>query len=102
MINFSSLFSGSKTDYKGLLQNGAMLIDVRTPDEYRTGHVKGSVNIPLDTLPNRISELKSKNKSIIAVCRSGARSGAATSMLKKAGIEAYNGGGWDSFERQIR
>ncbi len=84
-----------------MVQEGAMVLDVRTTEEYNAGHVAGSVNIPLDILPDHIAELKERNKKIIAVCRSGARSGAATGLLTQAGLEVVNGGGWDSFEQAI-
>lgn len=102
MINLGKMFFGEKTDFKALLQKGAMVIDVRTPDEFRSGHVAGSVNIPLDIVGGKLQEIKSKNKPVITVCRSGARSASAADMMKKAGLEVYNGGGWTDFERQVR
>ena len=76
------------------IKNGALIIDVRSAAEYQGGHVEGSKNIPLNTIPNRLQELKSKGKAIVFCCASGARSGMATGQAKSAGIEAYNGGGW--------
>jgi rhodanese-related sulfurtransferase len=87
---------GSSLDVKALMERGAIVIDVRTPGEFASGHVKGSLNIPVDTIGGQIARIKAMNKPIITVCRSGARSGAAESMLKQAGIEVYNGGPWDS------
>ena len=91
----------SKVNYKELYDAGAMIIDVRTPAEYKTGHYKGSVNIPLDTISKKINDIKKKNKAVIAVCRSGARSGQATSIMKQNGIEAYNGGPWTSLSSKL-
>lgn len=103
MIEFiQKIFGKNQPDFKGLVQNGATIIDVRTPGEYRSGHIKGSLNIPLDGIRNRIGELKKKNKPVIAVCRSGARSGAARSMLAAAGLEAYNGGPWFVLQKKIQ
>ncbi len=86
-----------KVDYHELIANGARLIDVRTPAEYSTGKPKGSTNIPLDILGEKIDEIKKMNHPIVLCCASGIRSGKASSMLKSKGIEAYNGGGWNKF-----
>jgi phage shock protein E len=98
---FKNLFSES-IDYKSLMQKGALIIDVRSPVEFKSGSIRGSRNIPLDQLQNRISELKKSGKSIITVCRSGNRSAVAKSMLRSAGIEVYNGGAWTSLDKKIR
>ncbi len=91
----------SKVDYKEIFENGALIIDVRTPGEYKQGNYKGSQNIPLDQISKKINDIKKKNKAVIAVCRSGARSGQATSILKQNGIEAYNGGPWTSLNSKL-
>lgn len=100
---FSAIFGGNKTSEKvaEMLKNGALIIDVRTPDEYKSGHIKQSVNIPLNQIPNKVNELKRKNKPIITCCRSGARSGMAADMLRKAGIEVENGGPWNSVKAMM-
>jgi len=92
---------GPKNDYKVLLQNGAQIIDVRTKGEFQGGHLKNSVNIPLDTLEKNISKL---NKSIpfIICCASGMRSALAKSILRSNGFsEVHNGGGWESLQNKI-
>src|SRR5690554_3343034 len=81
---------------KEKLENGAVLLDVRTKEEYNAGHAKGSVNLPMDQVQRKIKKL-SKNKSIIAVCASGARSAQVVSFLNSNGFQAYNGGRWKSF-----
>lgn len=99
---FSNLFSSKPAvDYADLVKNGAIIVDVRTPGEYAQGHIKGAVNIPLDMIRSRVSELKQKNKPVITCCRSGARSGSARSILTDAGIECYNGGAWDSLQNNL-
>lgn len=98
---FKKLFA-APTDFKALLSNGGIIIDVRTKSEFASGHIKGSLNIPLDELPKKVSELQQKQQSIITVCRSGNRSGIAKSILKSAGIEVYNGGAWNSLEQKIK
>lgn len=98
---FKKLFP-SPIDYQQLLSRGALIIDVRTKSEFAGGHIKGSVNIPLDELPKKITELQKKQQPLITVCRSGNRSGIAKSMLKSANIEVYNGGEWNSLEQKIK
>ncbi len=103
MLNMlKNLFSsGPEADFAALVKEGALIVDVRTPGEFRSGHIKGSVNIPLDEIRSKITELKSKNKTIITCCRSGNRSGMAESILKNAGMECYNGGAWNVLDNKI-
>lgn len=93
-LNF--LFGGGDTaDLKKLIEEGAFLVDVRTPGEFAGGHVKGSVNIPLDNLQTQISQFKDK-KHIIVFCRSGNRSGMAKNILEQNGFKnVVNGGTWE-------
>ena len=86
-----SLF-GSKVDYQQLIRDGAFVVDVRTPVEYKSGHLQNSLNIPLSALVNRIDELN--NKIVILVCKSGVRAEQAKSILGKSGVTAYNDGAW--------
>ena len=83
-----------KTDYKALLDSGAVIIDVRNPGEFASGAVPGSENIPLGSLTGKVKQIKSLNTPVICVCASGMRSGAAKGQLKAAGVDAYNGGPW--------
>jgi len=93
--------SGPKIDLKELVQNGAVIVDVRTDGEYKSGHIKGSVNIPLQVLGNHIARLK-KHKAIITCCASGMRSASARNILLSNGFtEVYNGGGWSSLQSKI-
>jgi rhodanese-related sulfurtransferase len=102
MLSFlKKLFAGSSVDYKELVNNGAVIIDVRSVGEFKSGHIKGSKNYPLDSLRTKVAELKKLNKPIITVCLSGGRSSAAKSILQSAGLEVYNGGGWASFQRKL-
>ncbi len=95
------IFGGTRVNYRELVNTGALIIDVRSVSEYKTGHISGSKNYPLDSLQGKLKELKKLNKPVITVCRSGARSGMAKGMLQKAGIEAYNGGPWTSLNNKI-
>lgn len=83
------------------LENGAVVIDVRTVAEYEDGHVPGSKNIVLDTIPERIEEIKKLGESFIAVCRSGARSGQATEFLNEEGLDIINGGPWQIVDQFV-
>jgi rhodanese-related sulfurtransferase len=98
---FKNLF-GSATDYKTLVKNGAIIVDVRTSGEFVSGHIKGSINIPVDSIKSKVSDLKKKGKPVITVCRSGARSGMAKGILGSAGIEVYNGGPWNSLQAKLQ
>jgi phage shock protein E len=97
---FKKLF-GPGTDFKSLVNAGAIIADVRSPQEYKEGHIAGSKNYPLDVIGNKITELKKTGKPVITVCRSGARSEMAGSILQSAGIEVYNGGPWTSFQSKL-
>ncbi|NRA13143.1 MAG: rhodanese-like domain-containing protein [Crocinitomicaceae bacterium] len=83
-----------RTDYKNLIQNGAIIIDVRSHREFNGGAIPGSENIPLDKLLAKVKDLKSKAVPVITVCASGMRSSVAKGHLKAAGLEVYNGGAW--------
>lgn len=67
-------------------QQAHQLIDVRTVQEFKQGHLPQAINIPLDELDKKLSKI-SKSKPVIMVCASGARSGRATQQLQKAGYE---------------
>ncbi len=96
-MSFFGLF-GKKAPIEEYLKEGAVVIDVRGVDEYKGGHVKGSKNIPLHTLPMRYEEVVNLNKKIICVCLSGGRSGQATSFLKSKGVDVINGGPWQNVD----
>lgn len=70
------------------------IVDVRTPAEFMGGHVAGSVNIPLQEIPNRIDELKNLKQPLLLCCASGGRSAQATQFLTHQGMECYNAGSW--------
>lgn len=81
------------------------ILDVRQPDEFRAGHIPGARVIPLGELSSRHGELP-RNRTILCVCRSGARSGAAARQLRDQGLNAVNlrGGmiAWQSAGHTIR
>jgi len=92
---------GPKADFRLLMKNGAIIIDVRSRNEYKSGHISRSKNIPLNFLKQGMKSLP-KDKVIITCCASGIRSASARKMLKANGFkEVYNGGGWPSLENKI-
>jgi len=103
MINTikAMLGMGPKVDYAELVNRGATIIDVRSKGEFDGGHIKGSVNIPLQTLEKHLSKIK-KDKPVITCCASGMRSASAAGILKSNGFkEVYNGGGWHSLQGKL-
>ena len=81
-------------------KENAVLLDVRTPQEYREGHIPGSKNVPLQTLDKVRSVVENKDAELFVYCYSGARSRQATAMLQHmgytnvqniGGIAAYHG-----------
>ena len=98
----SALFGKkSSEDFKTLVKEGALIIDVRSPAEFAGGHIKGSINIPLDEMQRHIANLKSKNKKIITCCGSGVRSSAAKKVLSEHGLIVLNGGAWNALNKKI-
>lgn len=102
-MNLRQLFGlKPKADIKQIYKDGAIVIDVRTPMEFKAGHFGKSSNIPLNKINTKVEYLKKKNKPIILICRSGGRAGTARNILKKTGLEVYNGGGWEAFRMKVR
>ena len=95
-----NLFSSRPaTDYGQLLAEGGVIVDVRTRNEYAGGHVKGSLNFPLNELGSNLGKLR-KDHPIITCCASGMRSGAAKSQLIAKGYtRVYNGGSWYNLKK---
>ncbi len=86
-----SKFSGSSTSSQitaaqafGKYQAGALILDVRTADEWNQGHIPGSVLIPLDELSGRIGEVP-RDREVVVVCRTGVRSAQGQAILQQAG-----------------
>jgi rhodanese-related sulfurtransferase len=97
------LFTVEKTDFAQLVANGAIILDVRSNGEYSTGHIKGSINIPVDKLATNLHKLKAKNKPIITCCASGMRSASAKGILQTNGYaNVHNGGAWQSLNQKIK
>ena len=94
---------GSKVDYAQLMEKGAIILDVRSKGEYAGGHIRGSMNISVETLNDNLKKFTDKNKPIITCCASGMRSGRAKSILQANGFtQVHNGGAWTSLQNKIR
>lgn len=96
-----NLFAGNTEDFQALIKSGAQVIDVRSKAEFDEGHLKGSVNIPLQQLGRQLDRIK-KEKAVIVCCASGMRSRSAKDLLASNGYTVYNGGGWMGLERKIK
>ncbi len=88
-----------KSQIQQLINQGALVIDVRTPEEFQLAHYRDAINIPHDQIEKHLSELeKYKNKTIIVYCRSGRRSGIAKQILELNGFKnIVNGINLNSF-----
>jgi len=94
---FNFFGGGSSTDQvKEYIEKGAKILDVRTEAEWAEGYAEGSELITLNEIQQNIDKIKSWNKPVVVVCRSGGRAGSAISYLKNAGIDAVNGGAWQN------
>jgi rhodanese-related sulfurtransferase len=94
---------GVKTiSYAQLVKEGAVILDVRTKGEYGSGHIRGSVNIPVEQLQKNLQKLKDKKRPIITCCESGMRSASAKGILTSNGFtNVHNGGRWMSLNNKI-
>ncbi len=83
--------------YKEIMQEKEYtIVDVRTKEEYESGHIKGAINIPYDEI-NENTDLD-KNKNIFVYCRSGARSKTAYNALKELGFSVYDLGAFENID----
>ena len=92
--------------HKGLKEyaqtENAVLLDVRTPQEYREGHIPGSKNVPLQTIDNVTSIAENKDTALFVYCYSGARSRQATAMLQQMGYtNVQNIGGIAAYQGKV-
>lgn len=86
---------------KDEVAKGALMVDVRTPEEFASGSVKGAINIPLNEVESRINEFKGK-PGVVVFCRSGNRSGQAKKILESNGIKnVINGINTDTMNAEL-
>lgn len=101
MSLLGKLFGMKTVNYQQLVKKGAVIVDVRSPGEFQGGHIKGSINVPLQSIQSSLGKIP-KNKTVITCCASGMRSASAKSILKSAGYaDVHNGGGWMSLKSKI-
>ena len=94
LFSFCQSNNGNDEELKQHIKDGAFLLDVRTPEEFAAGTASGAVNIPIDELKSRLSELQGK-QHIVVFCKSGGRSTKAENLLKEDGIlNVTNGMTW--------
>jgi phage shock protein E len=89
----------SAADGKAMVARGALLVDVRSAQEFNTGHVEGAINIPHLDVAKRLSEFgDNRDREIVLYCRSGNRSGLAQESLKALGYtRVFNAGGYQEW-----
>ena len=89
---------------KKLIASGALVLDVRTPDEYAAGHLDSALNVPVDTVTDRLPQIESltqsdKSKPIVVYCEKGGRAARAKQTLEQAGYtNVVNGGGYNDLK----
>jgi phage shock protein E len=100
---FSTLFGGRNADLPAMIRGGALLIDARTPAEFRSGHIEGAVNLPHNVIGTHISQIEAdQSRPIVVYCQSGGRSAMAVGALKRAGYNTVeNGGAIARLKRQL-
>lgn len=92
-----------KADLSELVKQGAIILDVRTKGEYGSGHIRGSINIPVEQLLKNLNKLKDKKRTVITCCESGIRSSTAKGILTSNGFtNVHNGGRWLSLNNKLR
>lgn len=103
LSNLFSCGAAEKVDLSALVQNGALVIDVRTPGEFSGGAVKGAVNIPYDEIAGKIGRIEAdKNRAIIVYCHSGSRSSVAKKSLEQLGYtQVVNAGGFSKVRKVL-
>jgi phage shock protein E len=101
-MSFLSFLGWGLDKIKEALRKGAVIIDVRTANEFDMGKVPGSVNIPVDRIAINSKRIKGMDKAIIFCCNSGHRSRQAMAIMKEKGLkEAYVVGNWERLLRIV-
>ena len=99
LLNF--LFGNKTKKIQDFKNRDAVILDVRSKAEYDSGAIPGSKHIPLQQVASKVATIKKWNKPVITCCASGVRSGSAAAILKSNGVEAMNGGVWQSLYRKL-
>lgn len=98
---FGFLFGNKANKLKSFQEKDAIILDVRSKAEYDSGAIPGSKHIPLQQIQAKATEIKQWDKPVITCCASGMRSGSAAAILRSHGVEAMNGGGWQSLYKKL-
>ncbi len=108
LIATLGLFSGcSKISDEDLtlareaIKNGGIIVDVRTPKEFKEKHIKGAVNIPIESIMKNGIDI-SKDREIVVYCRTGSRSSVVARMLKKSGWSVHDVATQKEWERELK
>lgn len=95
------IFGAKKRHVKQYLEQGAVILDVRSQKEWDVGHIEGSMHVPLDHLTDKVGDIKRLDKPVIVCCESGVRAAKAAKFLNLNNIKATNGGGWVSLKNKL-
>jgi len=88
-------------DARNAVENGALIIDVRSREEFKEGHAKDSVNIPVQLIEKYYKHIP-KNKEIVVYCRTGSRSSYATTFLRSKGRTVYDMVNQEEWQRELK
>lgn len=92
-----------RINYTRLIQEGAMVLDVRTTAEFEKGHIAGAINIPIEQLRANMNQLANKHRVIIACCTDGSKSWYAKNLLDANGYKSvYNAGDWRKLQKRLQ
>lgn len=98
---FQQFFAKDNQELVHALKSRPLLLDVRTPSEFKSASIDGAVNIPVQNISNAMTKLR-KSDVIVTFCKSGSRSAMATEILRKNGFDqVINGGSWRNVEDVI-
>ena len=92
-----SIFKKPDNNTEKFIEDGAIIIDVRTESEFKSGNIENSINVPLKDLIYRVNEF-SKEKKYITVCTVGMKAESAKKFFERKGFQVLNGGRWSSLK----
>ncbi|MDC0637168.1 rhodanese-like domain-containing protein [Flavobacteriaceae bacterium] len=98
---FHRLFGNKDNKIVDFINREAVILDVRTKEEFALGAIAGAKNFDLQQLPSKIKTISQWNKPVITCCASGIRSARALALIEQHGIEVVNGGSWQSLAKKL-
>jgi len=98
----SNISDEELTKAREAVKNGAIIVDVRTPQEFKAKHVKGAINLPVEEIMKGHLQKLPKNKEVVVYCRTGSRSSASAKILKEKGWKVYDVATQSDWEREIK